>query len=131
MASAEFDKARGRAVQDYGLARQAFFDEIGLDDRARAQAFQDQAYYDAQMSDHMNQLFRLAGFGGQATSEAANVAARAGDAYGNAAQYGVEGVGAARLGSANANIQSTFAKQQGLQDAVSGLSDIWDIFSEE
>ena len=124
LASDEYARARGRAVEDYQLSVESFMRELGLEDRARGHAYQDQAYADAMRTDYWNRLMQLAGLGGDATSQAAQIAGQTGSAYSNAAQYGVEGVGAARLGAANTRINSAFAKQQNTEDILDGITDI-------
>ena len=120
-----FDE-RGVALEDHQLSRQAFFDEIGLEDRARGHAYTDQAYADAQQADMFERYMRLMGFGGAATSFAVQAAMNAGGMYANARQYGVEGVGASRIGAANAGIDYAFGAGDFWNEILTGLGDIFD-----
>ena len=121
-----FDE-RGVRVEDHQLARQAFFDEIGLEDRARGHAYTDRAYADAQQQDMFERYMRLMGFGGAATSYAVQAAMQAGGMYANARQYGVEGLGASRIGARNAQIDAAFGQGDFWNEMLGSLGDIIDL----
>ena len=117
--SREFGAARRRAIEDHDLARRAYFDELGLEDRARSHYYQDVGYQDAQFADEREFLLRLAGLGGAATDSSARIAAQFGQLYGNARQYGVEGFGASRVAAGSESIMRAY-----------GQGDFWNVISE-
>lgn len=119
VASEEYGAARRRQVEDYALkrtsqiqdhdlAREAFFDELGLYDRSRSHYYQDQGYADARENDEWNRLMQLAGFGSGAVSQSARTSLQVAGSYANARQYGVEGWGASRIGAANESINRAY-----------------------
>ena len=142
LAAEEYDAARRREVEDYvlkrgaetqdhDLAREAFFDELGLYDRSRRHYYEDQGYLDARESDEWNRLMQLAGFGGSAVSQSAQLAFQAGAGYANARQYGVEGWGASRIGAGNEAINRAYGDADFFAALGNLLGDIWGDTPEE
>ncbi len=94
-------------IEDYELARRSFFDELGLEDRARGHYYQDRMYADQQLLNEQKLLLSLMGVGSSATSEAIMASHAFGGDWARAMAFGLTGWGASRF--------SAFA--EGLRDA--------------
>lgn len=143
LASEEFAAARNRMIQDYelqlqeqlmnreirmedyDLARQAFFDELGLEDRARGQYYQDRMYADRQLLQEQQLLLALMGVGSTATQQSIMNASQFGGDWARAMVYGLQGWGASRFAAYGEGIADADDASAWLNNLFGSVAGMW------
>ena len=142
-ASAEFAAARDRALeqyelelnemllnreiglQDHDLARQAFMDQLALEDRARGQYYEDLSYRDSRLDREQQLYLSLVGLGTNATTTALRNSLMIGGDWARAQAYGVEGWGLSRFAAYSEGLSRANQEGSTFGTILQLLGDLW------
>lgn len=118
MASDEFDRARKRHVEDYGLKHEEF-------ERARARAYHDYSAAADRSQVLHGRLSEMAGTGQAQSHQLAALGQNYANTVGQLNLYGAQALGAGRIGAANANVQGQLINNQVRQVGNENTLAIW------